>query len=183
MTITPRCVFVHWARLGVRGDGGMSLPLLALRPGGETAMPFPDTTVTFTLEFNPAATRILNGASFTGATAVLTVVNKLEEMSEKMRNVTAFLRDWVCSDIIAKKGGGTELPNGGREWPIEWAEFNESIARYTCPTFNSPGGPSTTPYALTIFRQSLLDDNGRQLLLFTFAVYADRLGDAWVAPK
>jgi hypothetical protein len=29
----------------------------------------------------------------------------------------------------------------------------------------------------------LLDDNGRQLLLFTFAVHEDRLGDEWVAPK
>ena len=183
MEIIPRCVFVHWVRLGIRGDGGMSLPLLALRPGGETSAPFSSNTVTFTLEFNPAATRILNGVSFTGATAMLTVVNKLEEMSEKMQNVAKFLRDWVCSDIIAKKGEGTALPNGGREWPIEWAEFNASIARYTCPTFNSPGGPSTTPYALTVYRQSLLDDNGKQMLLFTFAVDEDKLGDAWVAPK
>ena len=183
MTISPRCVFVHWVRLGVRGDGGMSLPLLALRPGGETAAAFPSTTVTFTLEFNPVATRILNGVSFTGATAILTIINKLDEMSPSMRNVAEFLRDWVCSDIKRKKGEGTELSNGGREWPIEWAEFNESIARYTCPTFNSPGGPSTTPYALTVYRQSLLDDNGRQLLLFTFAVDEDNLGAEWVAGK
>ena len=112
---------------------------------------------------------------------MLTVVNKLEEMSPKMRNVAEFLRDWVCRDIIAKKGEGTALPNGGREWRTEWAEFNESIARYTCPTFNSPGGPSTTPYALTVYRQSLLDDNGKQMLLFTFAVDEDKLGDAWVS--
>ena len=114
---------------------------------------------------------------------MLTVVNKLEEMSAAMRNVTAFLRDWVCRDIKRKKGEGAVLPNGGREWPIEWAEFNESIARYTCPTFNSPGGPSTVPYALTVYRQSLLDDNGRQLLLFTFAVDKDNLGAEWVAGK
>ena len=181
MTITPRCVFVHWARLGASGDGGMPLPLLALRAGGETAAPFPNKTVTFTLAFDPDATRILNGVSFTGATAVLTVVNKLEEMSAAMQNATEFLRDWVCRDIKHKKGEGRELPNGGREWPIEWAEFNESIARYTCPTFNSPGGPSTAPYALTVFRQSLLDDNGKQMLLFTFAVYTDKLGASWVA--
>ena len=181
MTITPYCVFVHWARLGTRGGRGMPLPLLALRAGGETAAPFPDTTVTFTLECNPDATRILNGVSFTGATAVLTVVNKLEELSATMQTVAEFLRNWVCRDIKRKKGEGTALPNGGREWPIEWAEFNESIARYTCPTFNSPGGPSTAPYALTVFRQSLLDDNGKQMLLFTFAVDENKLGASWVA--
>ena len=45
---------------------------------------------------------------------------------------------------------------------------------------NSPGGTRSVPYVPTQFRQSLLDDNGQQMALFTFAVYNDRL-DVWLA--
>lgn len=154
----------------------MPLPLLALKTCGVGA-PFPQTTVTFVIEFNPRTRRYLGTGTlaFDGPTAKLTVLNKLDEMSDSLRLVTERMRQWVCSGIVAKRGGGNLLPNGGREWSITWDDFNKSIAEHTCVSANSPGGARSVPYVLTQFRQSLLDDNGQQMALFTFAVYTDRL--------
>ena len=179
MTISPRCVFVHWARLGVRGDSGMSLPLLALRPGGETATPFPNTTVTFTLEFNPAATRILNGASFTKATAVLTVINKLDEMSPKMQNVAKFLRDWVCRDIIKRKEKARSCPMGPRV--AHRVGGVQRASRGTPAHVQLARRPQHDAVRFDGLPPELARRQRKALLLFTFAVYEDKLGDAWVA--
>lgn len=159
----------------------MPLPLLALKTRAVGA-PFPQTTVTFVVEFNPRTRRYLgtDTLAFDGPTAKLTVVNKLDDMSNSMRLVTERMRQWVCSGIVATKGEGNSLPNGGREWSITWEAFNKSIAEHTCTSANSPGGARSVPYVLTQFRQSFLDDNGHQMALFTFAVDTDRL-DAWLA--
>jgi len=160
----------------------MPLPLLALKTLTRgVGAPFPQTTVTFVIEFNPLTRRYLGTGTlaFDGPTAKLTVLNKLHEMSDSLRLVTERMRQWVCSGIVAKKGEGNLLPNGGREWSITWAEFNKSIADHACTSANSPGGARSVPYVLTQFRQSLLDDNGKQMALFTFAVYTDRL-DVWL---
>jgi hypothetical protein len=113
--------------------------------------------------------------AFDGPTAKLTILNKLDEMSDSLRLVTERMRQWVCSGIVAKRGEGNLLPNGGREWSITWEDFNKSIAEHTCTSASSPGGARSVPYVLTQFRQSMLDDNGQQMALFTFAVYTDRL--------
>ena len=154
----------------------MPLPLLALKTC-RVGAPFPQTTVTFVIEFNPRTWRYLGTGTlaFNGPTAKLTVVNKLDEMSDSLRLVTEHMRQWVCGGIVAERGEGNLLPNGGREWSITWEEFNKSIAEQTCTSANSPGSARSVPYVLTQFRQSLLDDNGQQMALFTFAVYIDRL--------
>lgn len=154
----------------------MPLPLLALKTCGVGA-PFPQTTVTFVIEFNPRTRRYLGTGTlaFDGPTAKLTILNKLDELSHALRLVTEHMRQWVCSGIVAERGEGNLLPNGGREWSITWEEFNKSIAKHTCTSANSPGGTRSVPYVLTQFRQSLLDDNGQKMALFTFAVYNDRL--------
>lgn len=161
----------------------MPLPLLALKTCGVGA-PFPQTTVTFVIAFNPRTRRYLGTGTlaFDGPTAKLTILNQLNEMSPSLRRVTERMREWVCSGIVAKKGKGNSLTNRGGEWSITWKEFNESIAEHTCLSANSPGGEQAVPYVLTQFRQSLLDDNGQQMALFTFAVYTDRL-DVWLTEQ
>jgi len=156
----------------------MPLPLLALKTCGVGA-PFPQTTVTFVIEFNPRTRRYLGTGTlaFDGPTAKLTILNKLDDMSYSLMVVTERMRQWVCSGIVAERGEGNLLPNGGREWSITWEEFNKSIAEHMCISANSPGGTRSVPYVLTKFRQSLLDDNGQQMALFTFAVYNDRLDE------
>lgn len=159
----------------------MPLPLLALKTCG-VGGPFPQTTVTFVIEFKPWTKRLLGTGTlgFYGPTAKLTLVNNLDGMSKPLELAIKRMRQWVCSGIVAVKGLGTELDNGDLEWSITWDEFNRSIAKHTCIAANSTGGGQDVPYALTQFRQSVLDDeNGRQMALFTFAVYTDRL-DTWI---
>jgi hypothetical protein len=158
----------------------MTLPLLALKTC-DVGAPFPQTTVTFVIEFSPETRRYTwgNALGFNGPTAKLTVLNKIDDMSDSMKAVTVRLTQLVCSGIVAKKGEGNLLPNGGREWSITWEDFNKSVTEHTCNSANSPGGARSVPYVLTQFRQSMLDDNGNQMTMFTFAVYTDRL-DLWM---
>jgi len=83
----------------------MPLPLLALKTCGVGA-PFPQTTVTFVIEFNPRTRRYLGTGTlaFDGPTAKLTILNKLDEMSDSLRLVTERMRQWVCSGIVAERG-------------------------------------------------------------------------------
>ena len=160
-----------------------SLPLLALEAGAVGA-PFPDTTVTFVLQFNPRATRVVESGSgpsvsYRGSTAVLSVEPNLP-VDDGVQKVIDRLKGWVCAGLVKKTGKqGRKLDNGMLEWAIPWKEFNESVARYTCTAANSPGGgrsaDAINPSALVAFRQQRLDDEGAQVLTFTFAIYPDRL--------
>ena len=152
----------------------MSLPLLALRTC-DVGAPFPETTVTFRLEFTPMT-------NTNGPTAKLTLTDKPNNMTGSLRLVTKRLGQWVCSGIVANSGEGNLLPDGGRQWSITWKEFNQSIAGHTCTSANSPGGAQKVPYVLTKYSQSRMDDDGRQIVSFTFAVYADSL-DTFLAGR
>lgn len=157
----------------------MALPLLALKSCNVGAL-FPQTTVTFVLQFNPITRRLMDDSlDFIGPTAKFTIINNLDAMSQSMKMVTKRMSEWVCSGIVSERGPGNPLPNGGREWSITWEEFSNGIAEHTCKSLNSPGGARDVPYALTQFSQTMLDDNGKQMTLFTFAVYTERL-DVWL---
>ena len=151
----------------------MALPLLTLKTCGVGA-PFPQTTVTLVLEFNPNTKRHFGAGAlgFYGPTAKLTVVNNAGLLSEQLKVAMRKMEEWVCSGIVALKGAGNLISNGGREWSMTQDEFERSMAVVA----HASGTPA--PAVLTRRNWVLLDDNGHGYETFTFAVYTEGEGAA-----
>ena len=144
----------------------MPLPLLALR-ASEVSAPFPDNKITIILDFEPKGECVLLWVSPSMPTAPST------------KRVVERLVEWVSVGLVEKAGVGSRL-NGKLRWSINWQDFNSSVALTTCKSVNSPGGAASVPYTLVDFQQSLLDDNGKQIIKFEFALESDLKLSEWL---
>ena len=151
------------------------LPLLTLNSSNIGA-PFPQTKIRFLVEFDPQTQRKLEDGTVVGPGATLTILSNLDEMSDSLSAAAMRMSQWVAAGLVADAGEGSTLDsNGGLFWSISWTEFNESIKIHTCPTANAPSAGPAAPYILTDYRQTMIDENGHQQIIFEFSVYTEDL--------
>ena len=153
----------------------MSLPLLALTSFEESApfpgAPSPKTTITFVFAFDPNTTREnshewTSWKKFVGPSAVLTILGYSDDWSDDGELLFRDMRNRVISGFRDKQAHQTE--NGGLEWSIRRAEFNDCIEKHTA------GGLGTgAAYTLTRFKRD--NDDQQSFALFEFTVPTDRL--------